>query len=275
MQKRTDMFQFLREFTSFLHSLQQTREPFFKTLHEHGILTVIEVALVSLILLMACIYFFSNHCQHEKKAIRDDKVNTIAMEILSQFVEAAPTLVREFILNEVEQKLNSKSTGSNSNNNSNNNSLNMSNSSFKQLPSTPVSSHVAISSNFLLSTASSSSSLSQTPTSSSSSSSGSKEETQLQMQTQSLTSQFDASTLVVNQSFNLLSLTDILNTDDVFEPVLINFIIRQMINDPDPELSGAMQIVNLLKLLIDPENMLSAANVSCHSLNNLLLTRTF
>jgi NADH:ubiquinone oxidoreductase subunit K len=27
------------------------------------------------------------------------------------------------------------------------------------------------------------------------------------------------------------------------------------------ELSGAMQIVNLLKLLIDPENMLSAANV--------------
>jgi hypothetical protein len=41
------MFQFLREFTSFLHSLQQTREPFFKTLHEHGILTVIEVALVS------------------------------------------------------------------------------------------------------------------------------------------------------------------------------------------------------------------------------------
>ena len=48
LQKRTDMFQFLREFTSFLHSLQQTREPFFKTLHEHGILTVIEVALVSL-----------------------------------------------------------------------------------------------------------------------------------------------------------------------------------------------------------------------------------
>lgn len=28
------------------------------------------------------------------------------------------------------------------------------------------------------------------------------------------------------------------------------------------ELSGAMQIVNMLKLLIDPENMLSAANVS-------------
>lgn len=35
------------------------------------------------------------------------------------------------------------------------------------------------------------------------------------------------------------------------------------------ELSGAMQIVNLLKLLIDPENMLSAANVRfCFCLKN-------
>jgi hypothetical protein len=146
------------------------------------------------------------------------------MEILSQFVEAAPTLVREFILNEVEQKINSKSSGSNGNN-----------TNFKQLPSTPVSSHVSISNNFILSSASSSSSsssLAQTPTSSSS---FSKEEAQMQIQTaQTLTNQFDASTLVVSQSFNMLSLADILNTDDVFEPVLINFIIRQMINDPDP-----------------------------------------
>ena len=131
------------------------------------------------------------------------------MEILSQFVEAAPTLVREFILNEVEQKINSKSSGSNGNN-----------TNFKQLPSTPVSSHVSISNNFILSSASSSCS---------------KEEAQMQIQTaQTLTNQFDASTLVVSQSFNMLSLADILNTDDVFEPVLINFIIRQMINDPDP-----------------------------------------
>jgi len=93
----------------------------------------------------------------------------------------------------------------------------------------------AISNNFILSSASSSSSsssLAQTPTSSSSCS---KEEAQMQIQTaQTLTNQFDASTLVVSQSFNMLSLADILNTDDVFEPVLINFIIRQMINDPDP-----------------------------------------
>ena len=31
-----------------------------------------------------------------------------------------------------------------------------------------------------------------------------------------------------------LSLADILNTDEVFEPILINYVIRQMINDPDP-----------------------------------------
>lgn len=151
------------------------------------------------------------------------------MEILSQFVEAAPTLVREFILNEVEQKINSKSSGFNSNS---------TNSNFKQQPSTPVSSHVTISNNFILSSSSSSSTSSQaqTPTSSSSCS---KEEAQTQMMqtAQSLTNQFDASTLVVSQSFNMLSLADILNTDDVFEPVLINFIIRQMINDPDPGIS--------------------------------------
>jgi hypothetical protein len=150
------------------------------------------------------------------------------MEILSQFVEAAPTLVREFILNEVEQKINSKSSGFNSNS---------TNSNFKQQPSTPISSHVTISNNFILSSSSSStSSQAQTPTSSSSCS---KEEAQAQMMqtAQSLTNQFDASTLVVSQSFNMLSLADILNTDDVFEPVLINFIIRQMINDPDPGIS--------------------------------------
>ena len=184
------------------------------------------------------------------------------MEILAQFCEAAPTLVREFILNEVEQKLNSKSSAANSQNSTNSNSCFASNnntSSKQQLPSTPVSSHVSsISSNFILS-----SSMSQTPTSSSSTSSSCNKEDSSQSQSQALlTNQFDASTLVLNQPFNLLSLADILNTDDVFEPVLINFIIRQMINDPDPELSGAMQIVNLLKLLIDPENMLSAANVS-------------
>lgn len=42
---------------------------------------------------------------------------------------------------------------------------------------------------------------------------------------------------IANKSHNstaTLSLADILNTDEVFEPILINFVIRQMINDPDP-----------------------------------------
>lgn len=63
------------------------------------------------------------------------------------------------------------------------------------------------------------------------------------------------------------SLSAILNLDDEsFEPVLINFVIRQMINDPDQELSGALQIINLLKLLIDPENMLSSKYVASVSI---------
>jgi hypothetical protein len=206
MEKRVDMFQFLREFTSFLHSLQQTREPFFKSLHEHGILQVIEVGL----------------------SVRDEKVNTIAIEILSQFVEAAPTLVREFILNEVESKSSLGSNGSKG--------------LKQQLPSTPVS---VMSNNIFFN---------QTP------SSKVGEETQLSSISTTTASAVAGQNEISSSS--KLSLADILNTDDVFEPVLINYVIRQMINDPDPELSGAMQIVNLLKLLIDPENMLSAANVS-------------
>ena len=52
------------------------------------------------------------------------------------------------------------------------------------------------------------------------------------------------------------------NYEDISDFTLLNLVIKNMINDPDQELSGAMQIVNLLKLLIDPENMLSAINVS-------------
>ena len=41
------MFQFLKEYISFSHSLQQTRELLYQSLYNHGILSVIEVALVS------------------------------------------------------------------------------------------------------------------------------------------------------------------------------------------------------------------------------------
>lgn len=44
--------------------------------------------------------------------------------------------------------------------------------------------------------------------------------------------------------------------------LLINVVIEQMICDTDPELGGAVQLMGLLRTLIDPENMLATANVS-------------
>ncbi|XP_050407275.1 serine/threonine-protein phosphatase 4 regulatory subunit 3A isoform X1 [Patella vulgata] len=48
------------------------------------------------------------------------------------------------------------------------------------------------------------------------------------------------------------------NQDD--DDLLINLVIEQMINDTDPELGGAMQLMGILRLLLDPENMLATAN---------------
>lgn len=49
----------------------------------------------------------------------------------------------------------------------------------------------------------------------------------------------------------------------VFQDVLlINVVIKQMICDSDPELGGAVQLMGLLRTLIDPENMLASTNVS-------------
>uniref|UniRef100_A0A6I8QCI6 Serine/threonine-protein phosphatase 4 regulatory subunit 3 n=1 Tax=Xenopus tropicalis TaxID=8364 RepID=A0A6I8QCI6_XENTR len=45
--------------------------------------------------------------------------------------------------------------------------------------------------------------------------------------------------------------------DDI---LLINVVIEQMICDSDPELGGAVQLMGLLRTLIDPENMLATAN---------------
>lgn len=46
--------------------------------------------------------------------------------------------------------------------------------------------------------------------------------------------------------------------------LLINVVIEQMICDTDPELGGAVQLMGLLRTLIDPENMLATANVRKH-----------
>ncbi|MEQ2298026.1 Serine/threonine-protein phosphatase 4 regulatory subunit 3, partial [Ameca splendens] len=47
------------------------------------------------------------------------------------------------------------------------------------------------------------------------------------------------------------------NDDDI---LLINLIIEHMICDTDPELGGAVQLMGLLRTLLDPENMLATAN---------------
>ena len=44
--------------------------------------------------------------------------------------------------------------------------------------------------------------------------------------------------------------------------MLLNVIIQQLINDKDPELGGAVQLSGVVRLLIDPENMLAALNKS-------------
>lgn len=52
--------------------------------------------------------------------------------------------------------------------------------------------------------------------------------------------------------------------------LLINVVIKQMICDSDPELGGAVQLMGLLRTLIDPENMLAPASVSTDSTLSLL-----
>ncbi|XP_013414069.1 serine/threonine-protein phosphatase 4 regulatory subunit 3A isoform X2 [Lingula anatina] len=44
------------------------------------------------------------------------------------------------------------------------------------------------------------------------------------------------------------------------DDLLINLVIEQMVSDPDPELGGAVQLIGIIRLLIDPENMLATAN---------------
>nr|CAB3266391.1 serine/threonine-protein phosphatase 4 regulatory subunit 3A [Phallusia mammillata] len=51
--------------------------------------------------------------------------------------------------------------------------------------------------------------------------------------------------------------TDTNGDEDLF---LLNLVIEQMIYDPDPELSCAMQLTGLLRVLLDPENMMANKN---------------
>ena len=53
--------------------------------------------------------------------------------------------------------------------------------------------------------------------------------------------------------------------------LLINVVIKQMICDSDPELGGAVQLMGLLRTLIDPENMLASTNVSKNNTHTVIL----
>jgi protein phosphatase-4 regulatory subunit 3 len=44
--------------------------------------------------------------------------------------------------------------------------------------------------------------------------------------------------------------------------MLINVVIEQMICDNDPELGGAVQLMGILRILLDPENMLASVSKS-------------
>ncbi|XP_017775212.1 PREDICTED: serine/threonine-protein phosphatase 4 regulatory subunit 3 isoform X3 [Nicrophorus vespilloides] len=46
------------------------------------------------------------------------------------------------------------------------------------------------------------------------------------------------------------------------DQILLNIVIEQMICDTDPELGGAVQLMGVLRILLDPENMLAQVNKS-------------
>ncbi|XP_045776597.1 serine/threonine-protein phosphatase 4 regulatory subunit 3 isoform X1 [Maniola jurtina] len=50
------------------------------------------------------------------------------------------------------------------------------------------------------------------------------------------------------------------NTEE--EQMLLNIVIEQMLRDHDPELGGAVQLMGVLRILLDPESMLASVNKS-------------
>uniref|UniRef100_A0A182NKU0 SMK-1 domain-containing protein n=1 Tax=Anopheles dirus TaxID=7168 RepID=A0A182NKU0_9DIPT len=52
------------------------------------------------------------------------------------------------------------------------------------------------------------------------------------------------------------------NSETDEDQTLINIAIEQLLSDSEPELGGAVQLMTVLRMLLDPENMLSSANKS-------------
>jgi hypothetical protein len=224
IEKRREMLEFLREYTGILHGLQQARDPFFKSLFDHGLLDVIELGL----------------------SLGDDKMSQTCIDILSHFVEVSPASVREYILKEIEAKSSVSNlnmslkpeTSSNSSSNNNSNSSNhinvtITSSKFPTTTTTPIVSAATTassSSNIEVSTTTNNNNIDEQENKSSID--NTEQQDQQQQNQREETSDHDD----INESVAMLSLSDILNTDDVFEPILINYVIKQMFNDTDPGL---------------------------------------
>ncbi|KAJ9596111.1 hypothetical protein L9F63_012695, partial [Diploptera punctata] len=80
---------------------------------------------------------------------------------------------------------------------------------------------------------------------------------------QTKTASIDILTYIVEFSPSVVrdyTLQQTSNTDE--DQMLINVVIEQMICDNDPELGGAVQLMGILRILLDPENMLASVNKS-------------
>lgn len=73
----------------------------------------------------------------------------------------------------------------------------------------------------------------------------------------------DILTTIVEYSPSLIrdyTLTQFNNQDQEDDQSLINIAIEQMLCDSEPELGGAVQLMGVIRILLDPENMLASAN---------------
>ncbi|XP_074103855.1 serine/threonine-protein phosphatase 4 regulatory subunit 3 flfl isoform X2 [Cotesia typhae] len=80
---------------------------------------------------------------------------------------------------------------------------------------------------------------------------------------QTKTASIDILTYIVEYSPSVVrdyTLQQINNTEQ--DQMLINVIVAQLVGDTDPELGGAVQLAGVLRLLLDPENMLASVNKS-------------
>ncbi|XP_015120021.1 serine/threonine-protein phosphatase 4 regulatory subunit 3 [Diachasma alloeum] len=78
---------------------------------------------------------------------------------------------------------------------------------------------------------------------------------------QTKTASIDILTYIVEYSPSVVrdyTLQQINNTEP--DQMLINVIVAQLVGDTDPELGGAVQLAGVLRLLLDPENMMATVN---------------